>query len=153
MTHLGLPPKQGLYDPTHEHDACGMGFVVDLKNRKSHEIIQQALQILLSLEHRGACGCEKNTGDGAGILIQTPHAFLKKECEKLGMDLPLPGLYGVGNVFLPQDVASRKRCVKIFEDVVAEEGQEVLGWRDVPDRKSTRLNSSHERLSRMPSSA
>ncbi len=136
MTNFGLPAKQGLYDPAHEHDACGMGFVVDLKNRKSHDIIQQALQILISLEHRGACGCEKNTGDGAGILMQTPHAFLKKECEKLGMDLPLPGLYGVGNVFLPKDVASRKRCVKIFEDIVAEEGQEVLGWRDVPTNNS-----------------
>jgi len=136
MTQFGLPPKQGLYDPAHEHDACGMGFVVDLKNRKSHDIIEQALQILVKLEHRGACGCEKNTGDGAGIMIQTPHTFLKKECEKLGMDLPLPGLYGVGNVFLPKDVASRKRCVKIFEDVVAEEGQEVLGWRDVPTDNS-----------------
>jgi glutamate synthase (ferredoxin) len=136
MNHFGLPAKQGLYDPAHEHDACGMGFVVDLKNRKSHDIIQQALQILISLEHRGACGCEKNTGDGAGILIQTPHAFLKKECEQLGMDLPLPGLYGVGNVFLPKDVAARKRCVKAFEDIVAEEGQEVLGWRDVPTDNS-----------------
>ncbi len=136
MSNFGLPAKQGLYDPAHEHDACGMGFVVDLKNRKSHDIIKQALQILISLEHRGACGCEKNTGDGAGILIQTPHAFLKKECEKLGMDLPLPGLYGVGNVFLPKDVAARKRCVKIFEDIVAEEGQEVLGWRDVPTDNS-----------------
>ncbi len=136
MTNFGLPPKQGLYDPAHEHDACGMGFVVDLKNRKSHDIVQQALQILLSLEHRGACGCEKNTGDGAGILIQTPHEFLKKECEKIGIDLPGPGRYGVGNVFLPKDVASRKRCLKIFEDVVAEEGQEVLGWRDVPTNNS-----------------
>jgi glutamate synthase (NADPH) large chain len=132
MSQFGLPPKQGLYDPAQEHDACGMGFVVDLKGRKSHDIINQALRILENLEHRGACGCEKNTGDGAGILLQTPHRFLQGECEKIGIDLPLPGLYGVGNVFLPKDEASRKRCEKIFEDVVREEGQEVLGWRDVP---------------------
>ena len=94
MSTFGLPSKQGLYDPAHEHDACGMGFVVDLKNRKSHDIIQQALQILVKLEHRGACGCEKNTGDGAGIVIQMPHDFLKRECEKRGIDLPLPGRYG-----------------------------------------------------------
>ena len=130
------PHKQGLYDPAHEHDACGMGFVVDLKNRKSHDIIQQALQILVKLEHRGACGCEKNTGDGAGILIQMPHDFLKRECEKRGIDLPLPGRYGVGNVFLPKDEASRKRCERIFEEVAREEGQEVLGWRDIPTDNS-----------------
>ncbi|HYE73494.1 MAG TPA: glutamate synthase central domain-containing protein, partial [Blastocatellia bacterium] len=136
MSQFGLPPKQGLYDPAHEHDACGMGFVVDLKGRKSNEIIQQALQILEHLEHRGACGCEKNTGDGAGILIQTPHSFLKRECEKIGIDLPSPGLYGVGNVFLSKDEATRRRCEKIFEDTVREEGQEVLGWRDVPTDNS-----------------
>ena len=130
------PQKQGLYDPAHEHDACGMGFVVDLKNRKSHDIIQQALQILVKLEHRGACGCEKNTGDGAGILIQMPHDFLVRECEKRGIDLPLPGRYGVGNVFLPKDEASRKRCERIFEEVAREEGQEVLGWRDIPTDNS-----------------
>jgi glutamate synthase (NADPH) large chain len=136
MSQFGLPPKQGLYDPAHEHDACGMGFVVDLKGRKSHDIINQALRILENLEHRGACGCEKNTGDGAGILIQTPHRFLKRECEQVGIDLPLPGLYGAGIVFLPKDEASRKRCEKIFEDIVREEGQEVLGWRDVPTDNS-----------------
>ncbi len=136
MTQFGFPPKQGLYDPAHERDACGMGFVVDLKNRKSHDIIQQALQILISLEHRGACGCEKNTGDGAGILMQMPHDFLVKECEKIGIDLPGPGRYGVGNVFLPKDVAARRRCEKAFEDIVAEEGQEVLGWRDIPTDNS-----------------
>ena len=132
MTQIGLPPKQGLYDPAHEHDACGMGFVVDLKNRRSHDIIEQALQILVNLEHRGACGCEKNTGDGAGILIQMPHEFLKRECKQLGIELPEPGEYGTGNCFLPADEASRQECERIFESVVREEGQEILGWRDVP---------------------
>ena len=132
MTPFGLPPQQGLYDPAHEHDACGMGFVVDLKNRPSHEIIEQALQILANLEHRGACGCEANTGDGAGILIQMPHEFFKRECAKLGFDLPEPGHYGAGLVFLPTDEAARTECERIFEEHVREEGQEVIGWRDVP---------------------
>jgi glutamate synthase (ferredoxin) len=132
MKTNGFPHAQGLYDPAFEKDACGMGFVVDLKNRKSHEIIEQALQILVNLEHRGACGCEKNTGDGAGILIQIPHEFLKKECAKIGIDLPSPGEYGVGNCFLPRDGAARAEVERIFESFVREEGQEVLGWRDVP---------------------
>jgi glutamate synthase domain-containing protein 2/glutamate synthase domain-containing protein 1/glutamate synthase domain-containing protein 3 len=132
MSHFGLPPKQGLYDPAHEHDACGMGFVVDLKGRRSHEIIEQALQILVNLEHRGACGCEKNTGDGAGILIQMPHEFLRRECAKLGIALPEPGQYGVGNVFLPTDERVRRECERLFEEEVRKEGQEVIGWRDVP---------------------
>src|ERR671934_2127201 len=82
-TRQNFPWKQGLYDPRHEHDACGVGFVVDLKNRQSHDIVTKAIQILVNLEHRGACGCEKNTGDGAGILLQTPHRFFRKEAEKL----------------------------------------------------------------------
>ena len=131
-SNQGLPLRQGLYDPAHEHDACGMGFVVDLKNRKSHDIIEQALQILVNLEHRGACGCEKNTGDGAGILIQMPDAFLRKECAKIGIELPAPGQYGAGLVFLPTDETARKECERLFEETVREEGQEVLGWRDVP---------------------
>src|SRR5262245_20475865 len=101
------PKAQGLYDPRYEHDACGVGFIADLKNRRSHQIIKDALQILLNLEHRGACGCEANTGDGAGILIQMPHAFLKQETAKLGIALPAPGDYGSGLVFLPQDATDR----------------------------------------------
>ena len=101
MIHKTPPTKQGLYDPSHEHDACGMGFVVDLKGRRSHEIVEQALEILVSLKHRGAVGCEANTGDGAGILVQLPHEFFLKECAKLGISLPAPGHYAVGNVFLP----------------------------------------------------
>src|SRR5258706_13737853 len=92
----GLPHKQGLYDPQFEHDACGVGFVVNMKGRKSHELVEQALQILVNLDHRGACGCEANTGDGAGILMQTPHEFLCKVADKAGIKLPGPGHYGVG---------------------------------------------------------
>src|SRR5688572_31022761 len=100
MTPL-QPGPQGLYDPWYEHDACGVGFVVDLKNRKSHDIVEKAIQILLNLQHRGACGCEKNTGDGAGILLQTPHRFFANVCAKEKINLPAPGEYGVGLVFLP----------------------------------------------------
>jgi glutamate synthase (NADPH) large chain len=132
MTHPIHPAKQGLYDPSFEHDACGVGFVVDLKGRKSHALVQQALQILENLEHRGACGCEANTGDGAGILVQTPHRFLARECERLGITLPAAGDYGVGSVFLPTDPGDRGACERLFEEIVREEGQEVLGWRTVP---------------------
>ncbi|MDX2041983.1 MAG: glutamate synthase large subunit [Acidobacteriota bacterium] len=126
------PAKQGLYDPSFEHDACGMGFVVDLKGRKSHEIVEQALQILVKLKHRGAVGSEVNTGDGAGILVQIPHEFFLKECAKLGISLAEPGQYAVGNLFLPADNDSRRACEEMFEAEVRNEGQEVLGWRDVP---------------------
>ncbi|HEV8225899.1 MAG TPA: glutamate synthase central domain-containing protein, partial [Methylomirabilota bacterium] len=127
-----MPPAQGLYDPAHEHDACGVGFVVDMKGRKSHAIVDQALQVLKNLLHRGACGCEVNTGDGAGILIQMPHAFLARECGRLGFTLPAPRHYGAGLVFLPRDAAQAARGRAILESVVREEGQAVLGWRRVP---------------------
>src|ERR1700685_3872364 len=97
---IGLPPKQGLYDPQFEHESCGVGFVVNMKGRKSHTLIEQALQILVNLDHRGACGCETNTGDGAGILMQTPDAFLRKATEKLGFKLPAASQYGVGMLFM-----------------------------------------------------
>src|SRR3989442_10659175 len=126
------PGAQGLYDPFYEKDACGVGFVVDLKNRKSHDLVEKAIQILLNLEHRGACGCEQNTGDGAGILLQTPHKFLAREADRLGIKLPAPGDYGVGMVFLPTDAGDRGRCERILEEIVEAEGQKVLGWRDVP---------------------
>jgi glutamate synthase (ferredoxin) len=132
MTHPIQPGKQGLYDPWYEHDACGVGFVVHLKGQKSHSIIEQAVQILLNLEHRGACGCEANTGDGAGILMQMPHLFLTRECARLGITLPAFGDYAVGLVFLPTDADDRRACEHQFEKIVREEGQEVLGWRDVP---------------------
>jgi glutamate synthase (ferredoxin) len=131
-----LPPAQGLYDPAHEHDACGVGFVVDIQGRKSHAIVSQALTVLKNLLHRGACGCEVNTGDGAGILIQMPHAFLARECAGLGITLPGPGHYGAGLVFLPHDPAERAECRAVVERVAAEEGQAVLGWRPVPTDSS-----------------
>jgi glutamate synthase (ferredoxin) len=123
--------KQGLYDPQFEHDACGVGFVVDVKGRKSHAIVLNALTVLLNLRHRGACGSEPNTGDGAGILMQKPDAFFRERCEGLGIHLPSFCEYGVGMVFLPPDVQDRKTCEKIFEDIVKEEGQHFLGWRTV----------------------
>src|SRR5690349_18333207 len=126
------PGPQGLYDPAYEHDACGVGFVVDLKNRKSHDIVHKAVTILNNLEHRGACGCEENTGDGAGILIQMPHRFLLQEAFKLVLELPEEGEYGVGMVFLPQDPAARARCERMFEKIVRDEGQQLIGWRTVP---------------------
>src|SRR5580765_3538946 len=131
-TTTGMPEAQGLYDPAHEHDACGVGFVVDIKGRKSHAIVSQSLTVLKNLLHRGACGCEVNTGDGAGITIQMPHAFLARECSRLGIALPAPGHYGVGLVFLPRDPAQAATCRSILEQTVSEEGQTVLGWRDVP---------------------
>jgi glutamate synthase (NADPH/NADH) large chain len=133
----GLPAAQGLYDPAHEHDACGVGFVVDIKGRKSHAIVSQALTVLKNLLHRGACGCEVNTGDGAGILIQMPHAFLSRECRRVGFVLPEPGHYGAGLVFLPRDPAEQALVQAIFERITVEEGQRVLGWRDVPTDSSS----------------
>src|SRR6266704_3953627 len=113
--HHKVPPgKQGLYDPQFEHEACGVGFVVNIKGRKSHAIIQQALEILLNLDHRGACGCEANTGDGAGILIQPPHDFLKLVAKEAKLTLPAVGQYGIGMVFLPQNRSQRTECEKIF---------------------------------------
>src|SRR5262245_47011486 len=126
------PPAQGLYDPRHEHDACGVGFVVDLKGRKSSSIVKNALEVLLNLQHRGACGCEKNTGDGAGILMQMPHRFLAGACANAGIALPAAGQYGVGVVFLPHDPGSRAACEHLFEKVIEDEGQTFLGWREVP---------------------
>ncbi|MEK7342182.1 MAG: hypothetical protein AABZ69_08190, partial [Candidatus Binatota bacterium] len=129
--NIGLPPKQGLYDPRYEHDSCGVGFVVNIKGKKSHQIVEQALTVLENLDHRGACGCEENTGDGAGILLQVPHAFFQHACDGLGFHLPEPGEYGVGMIFLPDDRKLRRRCEKTLEEIVASEGQRVLGWRKV----------------------
>ena len=127
------PPKQGLYDPRNEHDACGVGFVADIKGRRSHQIVKNALEVLLNLEHRGASGCDANSGDGAGILIQTPHEFLQKECL---FELPAFGQYAVGMVFLPVAEAPRRHCEAILEQVIRNEVQQVLGWRDVPTNAS-----------------
>jgi glutamate synthase (NADPH/NADH) large chain len=129
MKNNGLPPKCGLYDPQFEHDSCGVGFVVNIKGIKSHSIVEQALQILVNLEHRGACGCDPETGDGAGMLLQIPHALFEKSFHG---PLPKPGHYGVGMVFLPRDPTERGICEAIVERIVAEEGQIFLGWREVP---------------------
>jgi glutamate synthase (NADPH/NADH) large chain len=137
MAHTQAPAKQGLYDPRYEHDACGVGFIVDLKARASHELVRKALQILLNLEHRGACGCESNTGDGAGILLQMPHRFLAGQCEQIGIELPELGQYGVAMCFLPTDPGERRRCEELFEQAVQAEGQRVLGWRDVPTNNAS----------------
>ena len=136
MTRLnpknGLPPAQGLYHPAHEHDACGIGFVASIPGHKSHDIIRKGIQVLLNLAHRGACGCDPETGDGAGVLIQIPHKFFVRECEKLGFSLPEPGTYGVGMTFLPVEKHPRLQCEGILERIVREEGLTLLGWRDTP---------------------
>jgi glutamate synthase (ferredoxin) len=128
----GCPAPQGLYDPTYERDACGVGFVVNVKGVRSHGIVQQALQLLVNLLHRGACGCEVNTGDGAGILIQMPDRFLRKEMGRLGIELPPAGEYGAGCVFLPRDPSARETIEALIERIVQEEGQTLVGWRDLP---------------------
>jgi glutamate synthase (NADPH) large chain len=126
------PSRQGLYDPRNEHDACGMGFVVDLNGNKSHEIVRKGIEILVNLTHRGACGCDPETGDGAGILIQIPHEFFERECREIGFSLPEPGVYGVGMMFLPVEPQQRLICEGIVERIAREEGLTVLGWRDTP---------------------
>jgi len=122
----------GLYDPRFEHDACGIGFVVNIDARQSHDVVRQGLQVLLHLTHRGACGCDPETGDGCGILMHLPHQLFQREAEQLGFDLPAPGEYGVGMFFLPKNSETRQACVELVESTIAEEGQTLLGWRDVP---------------------
>ena len=120
---------RGLYDPRDEHDACGVGFVVDVKGRRSHEVVRMALRVLINLKHRGASGSEPNTGDGAGMLVQTPDAFLRRA---VPFTLPDPGGYGVGLVFLPHNPRDRDAIKDLIARIVDEEGQSLLGWRDVP---------------------
>jgi len=132
MKHVPLPPRQGLYDPANEHDACGVGFVANFKGRKSHEIIRQGLCILENLTHRGAVGADPLAGDGAGILMQIPDAFLREECAGLDITLPEEGAYAVGMLFLPRNPGTREYCEKLLAATIEEEGQRVLGWRDVP---------------------
>ncbi len=127
-----LPERQGLYDPRFEHDSCGVGFVCDIKGRKSHDIVLKGILALEHLMHRGATGADPDTGDGAGVLIQMPHAFFAKECPKDGIDLPAEGDYGAGIVFLPVDGKKRKACEDAFKKIAEDEGLSLLGWRDVP---------------------
>ena len=130
---LHLPPKQGLYDPSQERDACGVGFIAHVKGQASHQIVVDSEDLLRRMDHRGACGCEENTGDGAGIMTALPHRFLAAAVkEDLGVDLPEPGRFAVGNVFLPQLADERAKCKVEVERIVAEQGQRLVGWRVVP---------------------
>ncbi len=124
--------RDGLYDPRHEHDACGVGFIADMKGKKSHAIIKNGLQILENLEHRGAVGADPLMGDGAGMLAQIPHKLLAEECQKAGFSLPQPGHYGVASIFMPKDDQTSASFQAIIEKVIKAEGQQLLGWRDVP---------------------
>ena len=127
------PKKHGLYDPANEKDACGVGFVAHMKGQRSHQIIVDADEVLRRMDHRGACGCESNTGDGSGMLTALPYDFLHKIArEELGADLPEPGRFAAGLVFLPQDKAERAQCKSRFEQLIAAEGQQLVGWRAVP---------------------
>ncbi len=127
-----VPSPQGLYHPRNEHDACGMGFVASIRGEKSHDIIRKGLEVLINLTHRGAAGCDPETGDGAGILIQVPHVFFARECGELGMQLPEAGAYGVAMCFLPVDKHSRLQCEGALERIAQQEGAAVIGWRDTP---------------------
>ncbi|MCA9236921.1 MAG: glutamate synthase subunit alpha, partial [Planctomycetales bacterium] len=130
---LHLPEKQGLYDPEMEHDNCGVGFVAHIKGERSHQILLDAEEVLRTMDHRGACGCESNTGDGSGILTAMPHEFLAKVAKAdLGIDLPEPGAYAAGNVFLPRDATERAKCKAVVEEIIAAQGQQLLGWRKMP---------------------
>jgi glutamate synthase (NADPH/NADH) large chain len=136
MSHGALPNEQGLYDPCYERDACGVGFIAHIKGHKNHNIINQGLEILKNLTHRGAVGADPLAGDGAGILIQTPDAFLRAECANLNIDLPPVGEYAVGMIFLPRDEEKRAICEALIGYVIAVEGQKLLTWRDVPTNNS-----------------
>ncbi|MEX2137619.1 MAG: glutamate synthase large subunit [Pirellulales bacterium] len=132
MQNKGLPAAQGLYHPANEHDACGVGFVVNMHGKKSHKIVRQGLEILVNLTHRGACGCDPLTGDGAGMLLQMPDAFFRAQLADEGIQLPPAGDYGIGNIFFPPQDNERLGCEAMIERICAEEGQKFLGWRDVP---------------------
>ncbi|MCL4744859.1 MAG: glutamate synthase subunit alpha, partial [Burkholderiaceae bacterium] len=136
LSEFSPPAAQGLYDPANEHDACGVGFVAHIKGHKSHRIIEQGLQILVNLDHRGAVGADPLMGDGAGLLAQIPDQFFREEMSRQGVTLPPAGEYGVGIVFLPKEHASRLACEQVLERAVRGERQVVLGWRDVPVDKS-----------------
>ncbi len=133
---MSLPPKQGLYDPQFEHDSCGVGFIAHIKGQKSHDMVRQGIEILENLAHRGACGCDPETGDGAGILIQMPDAFFRKELAKNDLGLPAVGDYGAGLVFLPTSLEDRNIIEAWTEHIIHEEGQKLIGWREVPHEPS-----------------
>ncbi|MCB1483742.1 MAG: glutamate synthase subunit alpha, partial [Hyphomicrobiaceae bacterium] len=128
----GRPAPEGMFDPAQERDACGVGFIADMKGRRSYKIISDALSILHNLEHRGAVGADPLSGDGAGIMIQIPHDFLADETSKLGFTLPKPGHYAVGHVFMPSDERLRSHCERVWGRCLKEVGLDLLGWRLVP---------------------
>ncbi|SER96240.1 glutamate synthase large subunit [Salipaludibacillus aurantiacus] len=132
MTHPRIPSPQGLYHPENEHEACGIGLIAHIDGTKSHDIVQNAITILCNLEHRGGQSADVSTGDGAGILTQIPHRFFEKQFHKEDLELPPEGEYGIGMVFFPQDHKSRKKSKEVFEKIIKEEGQKILGWRTVP---------------------
>ena len=132
LTDIAAAAAGGLYDTTREHDACGVGFVAHIKGARAHSIVTQGLKILENLDHRGAVGADKLMGDGAGILIQIPDEYFRAEMAAAGVELPPPGEYGVGQIFLPKEHASRLACQQELERAVKAEGQVLLGWRDVP---------------------
>lgn len=132
-TKIGFPEKQGLYDPALEKDSCGVGFVAHIKGKRSHQIVLDAAEVLIAMDHRGACGCEANTGDGAGMLTALPHDFLAKVAqEELGAELPEPGKFGAGVLFLPQLKEERAKCKEIINQIIEAQGQRLVGWRKVP---------------------
>ena len=150
IAKFGLPEKQGLYDPAFEKDACGVGFVAHIKGQRSHQIVLDANEIMMNMEHRGACGCEANTGDGAGMLTGFPYDFMRKVAsEELDTELPEEGRFGAGVVFLPQEEAQRAKCKGIVEQIVAEQGQTLVGWRTIPT-DPTGANIGSTALSAMP---
>src|SRR4051794_24512896 len=132
-----VPHENGLFDPRHEKDSCGVGFIADIKGRKSHKIVEDALAILCNLEHRGAVGADPRAGDGAGILVQIPHKFFAKKAAALGFALPRPGEYAIGVLFMPRDPEWRGVIRGIYGDMVRREGLKLLGWREVPTDNST----------------
>src|SRR3569832_768448 len=133
----GMPLPEGRYDPSLEKDSCGVGFIADIKGRKSHQLIEDGLLSLCNLEHRGAVGADPRMGDGAGILVQIPHKFFAKKAQDAGFTLPAPGEFGIGHLFLPQEATWRQIIRDIYEEVIAREGLTLLGWRDVPTDNST----------------
>ena len=137
VEHNWRPDPEGLYDPTLEKDSCGVGFIANIKGRKSHQIVADALSILCNLEHRGAVGADPRAGDGAGILVQIPHAFLSRKTAELGFTLPDPGEYAVAALFMPRDAAWRKVIRSIITDQIKAEKLKLLGWREVPTDNSS----------------
>src|SRR5215510_10915412 len=135
--HDWRPEAEGLYDPSLEKDSCGVGFIANIKGKRSHQIVSDALSILCNLEHRGAVGADPRAGDGAGILVQIPHAFFKRKAAEIGFQLPDPGEYAIGALFMPRDPSWRKVIKSIIADQIREEGFLLLGWRDVPSDNSS----------------